>query len=67
MASLRDTAMRSDPYVRVGMGDNLYRTRVVKDTLHPIFNTTFRMLVHNTANEKLHLYLLDNNKMVWFG
>lgn len=46
------------------MGDQLSRTRVVKDTLHPVFNSTFRMLVHNVANEKLHVYVLDNNKMV---
>ncbi|KAG0225086.1 hypothetical protein BGW42_004685 [Actinomortierella wolfii] len=54
----------SDPYVKIRLGNRpeLAQTAVKEDTLNPVFNETFTILVNN-LNEVIVMELLDKDTM----
>lgn len=51
----------SDPYVRLQVGRNRFRTKVVKKCLNPSWNEEFGFWVEDLS-EELAIYVLDEDK-----
>ncbi|KAM6934528.1 extended synaptotagmin-3 [Xenentodon cancila] len=52
---------KSDPYVTLRVGNRHYKTKTVKENLHPKWNEVFEFVVHEAPGQELEVELYDED------
>uniref|UniRef100_UPI00358F0F6D extended synaptotagmin-2-like n=1 Tax=Myxine glutinosa TaxID=7769 RepID=UPI00358F0F6D len=52
---------KSDPYAMLRVGNQVYKSKVVKSTLHPQWNEVFEAIVHEVPGQMLNISVFDQD------
>ncbi|XP_028853814.1 extended synaptotagmin-1 isoform X2 [Denticeps clupeoides] len=52
---------KSDPYVKVHIGDKTLKTHVIKENLNPVWNEMYELVLPQSASDDIHFELFDKD------
>ncbi|XP_043988455.1 extended synaptotagmin-3 isoform X1 [Gambusia affinis] len=53
---------KSDPYLTLRVGNRLFRTKTIKENLHPKWNEVYEFVIHEAPGQELEMELYDEDR-----
>uniref|UniRef100_A0A3B5M7U9 Uncharacterized protein n=1 Tax=Xiphophorus couchianus TaxID=32473 RepID=A0A3B5M7U9_9TELE len=53
---------KSDPYVTLRVGNRLFKTKTIKENLHPKWNEVYEFVIHEAPGQELEMELYDEDR-----
>ncbi|XP_032422919.1 extended synaptotagmin-3 isoform X1 [Xiphophorus hellerii] len=53
---------KSDPYVTLRVGNRLFKTKTIKENLHPKWNEVYEFVIHEAPGQELEIELYDEDR-----